>query len=272
MRDHVMFVRSEELGWERGAERSYWPEIRVLSFDPETGESSCMVRAPAGTLRRRFLEPMTEELLLLEGELVVDGEIVGPQSWVWMPGHARPESIEVRRPIIGLSLLDRPVGEAGPERASEVVRFRERGLDGWEPNPHTRYLPGTGTQTLRQEPTTGEVSLLYAALPFRFMTHRWTHHCVQEMFVLSGTYALSDVGRMESGAYAWWLPGRMHGPYCTSTGFCMLVRARRGRLDNVIDEEELAVDWDPPYRPQLPPWLRQAVAGQEAPRSDGRLT
>ena len=133
---------------------------------------------------------------------------------------------------------------------------RGKGLDGWGENTHTRYLLGTGVQTLRQDPRTGEITILYAALPFRFMEKRWTHVHAMEMYLLAGEYSINDIGVMRPGAYAWWDPAFLHGPYGSLTGFMMLIRSCGGPLVNVIPEERVAVDFAAPYKPVLPPELQ----------------
>jgi hypothetical protein len=40
---------------------------------------------------------------------------------------------------------------------------RSKRLDGWGVNTHTRYLVGTGVQTLRKDESSGEITILYAA-------------------------------------------------------------------------------------------------------------
>jgi hypothetical protein len=41
-----------------------------------------------------------------------------------------------------------------------------KGLDSWGVNTHTRYLVGTGVQTLHKAENSGEITILYAA-PYR---------------------------------------------------------------------------------------------------------
>ncbi len=56
-----------------------------------------------------------------------------------------------------------------PKLLVEHIDCSGKGLEGWTENPFTRYLIGTGVQPLRQDPYTGEISILYAAVPFRYM-------------------------------------------------------------------------------------------------------
>jgi hypothetical protein len=97
------------------------------------------------------------------------------------------------------------------------------------------------------------------------MEHRWAHDNVQEMYLLAGEYVINDVGRMRPGAYAWWEPGNVHGPYGSRTGFLMLVRAVGGPLTNIIDEERIQVNYSAPYNPQLPDEFRGLAQESEVP-------
>ncbi len=76
-----------------------------------------------------------------------------------------------------------------------------------------------------------------------------------EMYLLAGEYSINDVGVLRPGAYAWWDPAYLHGPYGSLTGFMMLVRSCGGPLINVIPDERVAVDFAAPYKPVLPPEL-----------------
>jgi hypothetical protein len=157
-----------------------------------------------------------------------------------------------------------PEGVFDEKLLVEQIDVAPDGLEGWTENPYTRYLMGTGVRPLREDPYTGEISILYAALPFRFMEKQWTHPTVQEMFVLSGEYAINDVGVMCPGSYAWWEPESLHGPYGSYTGFMMFIRTVGGKLANKFGKEGIAVDYDAPYKPvvesdELKPYAKPPV-------------
>ena len=256
-----MFIQAQDLPWSKGLPKGGWDdlEIKVLSVDEATGACSTIVRYPAGWDRTggRYLT-CHEEFLVLEGSLIVNGRAYGPYAYANLPaGYAR-QSVSAPRGAVVLTMLSEvphEVERAAPEGLFYEKLFVEQidvapdGLEGWTENPYTRYLIGTGVRPLREDPYTGEISILYAALPFRFMEKQWTHPTVQEMFVLSGEYAINDVGVMCPGSYAWWEPGNLHGPYGSHTGFMMFIRTVGGKLANEFGQEGIAVDYDAPYNP-----------------------
>lgn len=272
-RPHCMFIQAQDVPWGKGFPNGAFTDldVKVLSHDPSSGACTTIVRYPPGWSRkgRRYLD-CHEELLVLAGTLTIDGVDYGHHCYAHLPrGWAREETHSRQGATVLTCLSAAPHDHVGPapERLYDEkllvpkIDIAPEGLEGWTENPYTRYLKGTGVRTLRQDPYTGEISILYAALPFRYMAKRWTHPVVQEMFVLAGEYAINDVGVLCPGAYAWWRENVVHGPYGSLTGFMMLIKTHGGPLSNVIPPEPVAVDYDAPYRPVLP----DALAPHAAP-------
>lgn len=271
-RPHCMFIQAQDVPWAKGFPRRFesgmWDdlEIKVLSQDEATGACTTIIRYPVGWERRgdRHLT-CHEEFLVLEGSLTVNGNEYGPYAYANLPAGYFRQTVGAPRGAVVLTMLSETPKEvigAAPEGLFDEKLLVEQidvapdGLEGWTENPYTRYLMGTGVRPLREDPYTGEISILYAALPFRFMEKQWTHPTVQEMFVLSGEYAINDVGIMCPGSYAWWEPDNFHGPYGSHTGFMMFIRTVGGKLANAFGEEGIAVDYDAPYKPVVPDELK----------------
>ena len=262
-RPHCMFIQAQDVPWGQSFSECSWAEIelKVLSRDAETGGCSAIVRSPAGWERSgdRYLT-CHEELLVLAGSLIVNGVEYGPYGYANFPaGYARKFFSAPQGAVVLTMFSETPteVQGAAPDGLFDEKLLVEKidiapdGLEGWTENPYTRYLMGTGVRPLREDPYTGEISILYAALPFRFMEKQWTHSTVQEMFVLSGEYAINDVGVMCPGSYAWWEPEHLHGPYGSHTGFMMFIRSVGGPLTNKFGEDVITVDFDAPYKPVI---------------------
>lgn len=253
-----MFLQVQSLSWcgTEFAEAKGRVEARVLSRDAQTGAATALLRFAPGWSADGFeVLRCQEELLVLDGCLKTSDQDLGPYSYACFPaGYAR-SGLRSETGAVALVMFD-----ANPEPDGFARDFDERklvvkpdifsqGLEAWTENPYTRYLMGTGVHPLREDPDTGEISILYAALPFRYMAKRWTHTHVQEMYVLSGEYAINDVGVMGPGAYAWWEPEYVHGPYGSLTGFMMFIRSVGGPLENIIEKELIPVDYEAPFRP-----------------------
>ena len=262
-RSHCMFIQAQDVPWTKGfgGVEATWNEldVKVLSRDPETGACTTIVRYPAGWERPepRHLN-CHEEILVLDGMLEINGTDHPPYSYTHLPAGFTRASVSAPRGAVVLTMLSEAPQEtlgAAPDGLYDEKLLVEKidpaadGLEGWTENPYTRYLMGTGVRPLREDPYTGEISILYSALPFRYMEKEWTHPTVQEMFVLSGEYAINDVGVMCPGSYAWWEPERLHGPYGSHTGFMMFIRTVGGKLANKFGREGIAVDYDAVYRP-----------------------
>lgn len=261
-RPHTMFIQAQALPWAADALRFGRPgaDFRLLSSDPTSGAATLLLRYPPGWRSPAGAVGAMEEFFVLHGALEVGARRYGFYDYGCLPaGYPRGEMHTPGGAVVLTMFAADPLapGSCEPDlrKLVEHVDTTSRGLDGWIENPYTRYLPGTGVQRLREDPDTGEITILYSALPFRFMPMRWSHPQVQEMYVLAGDYAINDVGVMRPGAYAWWRPHRYHGPYGSRGGFMMLIRAVGGPLANLIEEQVIPVDFDAPYRPDLPPEL-----------------
>ena len=263
-RPHCMFIQAQDVPWRRGFANGAFPEldVKILSADPSSGACTTIVRYPAGWdfVGPRYLT-CHEEILVLDGALEINGETFGHHCYANLPkGWVRERVRSAHGAAVLTMLSGAPADEFG---APPSGYFDEKllvprqdiageGLETWTENPYTRYIKGTGVRPLRQDPYTKEISILYSALPFRYMSKRWTHPIVQEMFVLAGEYAINDVGVMCPGSYAWWRENIIHGPYGSLTGFMMFIRTDGGPLSNTIPPDIIEVDYDALYRPVVP--------------------
>lgn len=261
-RPHTMFIQNQALPWRDGVltgQRGPLP-ARQLSRDDDTGALTAMVRYPAGwTLRAPHAVAAEEEFFVIDGELQVNDHRYGRMSYGRVPAgaaRARMQAASDTTVLVMVNGSDRETADVVEMELPAPITPLAEGLETWTENPYTRYLLGTGVRPLKEDADTGEVTFLYSALPFRYMAKRWTHPVVQEMFVLSGEYAINDVGLMCPGAYAWWRENEWHGPYGSTTGFMMLIRSQGGPLANTLGEEAIAVDYRPSYRPALPAELQ----------------
>lgn len=272
-RPHCMFIQNQGLPWVKGilpGARASLP-TRLLSQDPDSGALSAIVQLPPGwhPNQPNSLD-VDEETLVLGGALQINDHQFGPMSYASLPADYPRHQVAGDHGATVLVMLAGKAREYIPTTSDYDTRKLvlnidpvAEGLPTWTENPYTRYLMGTGVRPLREDPDTGEISILYAALPFRYMAKRWTHPVVQEMFVLAGEYAINDVGLMCPGAYAWWAPNEWHGPYGSLSGFMMFIRSHGGALANDIAEEQIAVDYAPPYRPRLPEAVKQYATTPE---------
>lgn len=269
-----MFVQSQCLEWMHGPLQAVrrGAEVKILSADDDTGATTALVRFPPGwqSADKNVLN-CEEELLVLNGSLHVSGQELGLYGYACLPSGYDRDNLYSKNGAVALIMFAAepvPLCHSTDHDERRVVikpSIYQSGLEAWTENPYSRYLMGTGVHPLREDPDTGEISILYSALPYRYMAKRWTHTYVQEMYVLAGEYSINDVGVMAPGAYAWWEPEFVHGPYGSLTGFMMFIRSVGGPLQNIIEPEIIEVDYCAPYQPVLPPELAQCAAPLNLP-------
>lgn len=274
MRPHTMFIQSQALPW-NGAAQLGRPgtDVKILSVDDETGATTVLLRYPPGWSGETACIAAAEEMLLLDGSLCIGDHELANLSYARLPEHFPRTRFSTQTGAVALTMFSTdPTGLSGTPDANGIEPvllpdLGKDGLEGWVENPYTRYLVGTGVRPLFEHPDTGEISILYSALPFRYMEKRWSHPEVQEMYMLAGTYVVNDVGIMAPGAYAWWQGGRYHGPYGSRTGFMLFIRSVGGPLANLIEDESIPVDYAAPYRPVLPEHLKHHARPMTTTRS-----
>lgn len=263
-RPHTVFVQSQELPWTTGIAGGARPDVeaKTLSIDEETGASTMLLHYPAGWTRPEphYLDAH-EEFLVLDGTLKINGNCYRPYGYGNLPsGYARQSAKSDDGAVVLTMFSQEPHAEQGAPPSDmmdakllvEHIDCAGKGLEGWTENPYTRYLVGTGVQPLREDPYTGEISILYSALPFRYMEKQWSHPTVQEMYLLAGEYVINDVGILRPGAYCWWRENEFHGPYGSHAGFMFFIRTDGGPLANIIRDEIIPVDYKAPHNPSLP--------------------
>ncbi|HYA01142.1 MAG TPA: cupin domain-containing protein [Candidatus Binatia bacterium] len=59
--------------------------LRLLHQEPESGEEHYLVRYPAGVRCRAHRHTAAHTIVVLEGELEANGQVVGPGSYVHFP-------------------------------------------------------------------------------------------------------------------------------------------------------------------------------------------
>ena len=206
-RPHVEFVQEQSFPWTAGV-GAPGAEARMLSVDDETGERTLIVRYPAGW-RRSEPEHSTadEELLVLSGELELNGLVYGPLTYAFLPaGHLRREAATPRGALVISFFEGEPRFVAGaPSCPPARERLVERidALDGdWGAGFHPQFPPGAGRKYLRQDAETGDQTWILGTMPLRFGRRAEKHPTAEEVFLLSGE-VVSPIGVMHPGAYIW---------------------------------------------------------------------
>ncbi len=80
--DDEPWVPAEKLGLPEGV------EYRIFRFDEERGELDAMLRYPSGYHEPRHEHEAEHWQVIIEGEMHVDGQILGPGDYVFGPANA----------------------------------------------------------------------------------------------------------------------------------------------------------------------------------------
>ena len=305
-RPHIEFIQSQALPWAKGLYGGARPEVesKTLSLDDTNGESSMLLRYPAGWERHDEEYLLAdEELFVLDGSLEIAGVEYGRHCYAHLPAGYRRASASSKE------------GAVVPSRCFPVNRWRRaehwaRGSMATATSLSSRIpwrCPGslcpmssavrrTGTSFPKIGKTTtrcfsmracdtrprrkrllmgtniDEGSTLFAILPQTF-PHNWTekpvmHECVEECYLLAGELT-GDRGVMYPGAYFWRPPGIYHGPYGTLTGWMHLGHLRYGDHENLRAAEASTFTFTPEHTPIIPPEYQEYADAYGIPPRTG---
>jgi hypothetical protein len=268
-RSHVEFLQSQALPWQNCP----WPhlpgcQVKMLSRDPGTGAASALVRVPPGwsQVRAGWLAGGAE-MLVIEGEIDVNGRQYGQDTYAWLPAGYPYRSMATTIGAVAVVFFDaEPVWHEGVPpadgpNASDAIEFLDAFRMPWASGTMDPAYADVGLRwkVLRGSPDEDHCTMLVACPPHVHPTD-WTgpqevHDCVEEMFLLSGDY-LSNRGLMSTGAYFWRPPGIAHGPYGTRGGSLALIRTLGAPLRNNWTQHDVKISRTPSYQPVLPDELR----------------
>jgi hypothetical protein len=263
-RPHIEFIQSQHLPFvddALGGARAAFA-AKVLSRDTDSGATSSLVRVPPGWISDGALST-DEELLLLEGDLSIDSQTIGPFGYAHLPKGAASKIASVHGATAVWFLDAAPqTAAATPFDPTRRVVLDSLGVP-YTGNFHPEFPAGAGRKWLFRDPAGGEETWLLGTMALRSAARPEVHPVVEEMFLIAGEVH-SDRGIMRPGAYFWRPPGIPHGPFGTRTGNLYLFRTVGGPLSTNYIDNGRAFRWDPPYDPALPPDL-EAARG-ETPR------
>jgi hypothetical protein len=267
MRPHIDYLQSQALPWQASGWQ-YLPgcQVKALSFDPDTGAASLLVRYPSGWAAPALgCLAATEELFVLEGVLELDGRRYFQDCYGWFPAGWRHAARATPDGAVVLAFYDAeptylPGSDAAgrPEREGLLVDAFELP---WAGDGAAPVFGGEGHhwKVLHGAPGSNAATMLIASPPHLhppgWLAPQEIHACAEEMFVLSGDF-LSNVGQMCSGAYSWRPPSVAHGPYGSRGGNLALLRTHGAPLATDRTAHEIALERAPEYQPVLPPGLR----------------
>nr|WP_137677629.1 DUF4437 domain-containing protein [Parerythrobacter lutipelagi] len=262
-RDHVEFVQSQLLPWQRIGAGLARPnaEYKMLSRDAECGACSALMRYPPGWSR---IGPehiqADEEFFVLDGSLEMDGEFYEPDSYAFLPAGWTRKSMVSKTGCVLLAFYSQEPLLVGDESECDMLRaiphLKTRQMD-WDMtlnDPNLRHL-GISRKDLRTDPETGERTLLSLILPQSEPPAgngpQESHPVVEECYMIAGSLT-GPPGTMHPGAYFWRPPAVPHGPYGSRWGAVSVIRFVGGRHENIWSDKPANFSLEQAYDPILP--------------------
>ncbi len=265
MRPHIEFIQSQVLPFAKGLYGGARPDVdvRILSIDDEGGDASTMIRYPRAW-RRGESEYLTadEELLVLEGEIDINGITYRKQDYAHLPkGYLRTSQFSSKGAVVLTFFSSEPQAVASDtpsntfDRARLVEHINTRTHETMTAVATKMKTPGwdaSGTfhKTLFEDPYTGERTWIIGMMPHWQTNLCEIHPVVEEEFAISGDLCF-PMGVFRDGAYFWRPPGIQHGPFGTWGGAVHLVRCKGGPFATEWVDSD-GPNWYPDYDPILP--------------------
>ncbi len=269
-RPHIEFIQAQTMPWDKGPLDDVRPGVaaRVLSVDDQNGESSMLLRYPAGWEQGGDEHLLVhEELFVLDGAIEIAGVEYGRHFYAYLPaGYARPTaSSKSGAAVLTFFSATPQARKEAPANGLYDDALLVQSIDTinmpFDIRPFEREMDpeiNRGlNKTLRKDPYTDGWTFLFGSFaqshPDGWAGKLETHECVEEFYLLSGELHAGNCGVMQPGAYFWRPPHIEHGPYGTIGGYFALFRCIHGPMYNIWTDYKVDFDYYPPHKPAVPP-------------------
>lgn len=236
-RGHVEFLRFDELPRLAWLPQGRFAGLRAssLSCDDRTGAETLLVEAcPLW----RWSEPVSwsfdVELFVLEGELSMDGRVLGADRYVFWPAGRECGGWSTRIGARVLWMSGDEIGSAQPAGGElQVIDVNTRPWSlspAFEGRSVEEAGPDLGVRILREHPQTGAYTLMTRHAPGWFDARLEAHDTWEELILLEGDYLMGESGAIVAGTYIFRPGSRPHGPQATRRGAVWFCRGEK-RID-----------------------------------------
>lgn len=267
-RPWIEFLFTQHLPWAQGLYGGARPDVdsKVLSMDESAGDSSVIIRYPAGWARTAP-EALTaeEEFFVLDGAIEINGQMYERECYANLPAGYVRKSAKSANGCVALTFFDSEpalsndhTGSYNPDNVIEFINTFDMKWDSATADPSLEWM-GNRRKVLKWNREYDQKETFLFTTPPHIYPDNWacptlTHPCVEESFMLAGEIT-GPYGRMTEGAYFWRPEEKPHGPFGSRDGGFSLIRFKYGKHINVWAEEDLPYHYDFPYKPELPAGL-----------------
>ncbi|MGH3274003.1 MAG: DUF4437 domain-containing protein [Streptosporangiaceae bacterium] len=217
---------------------------RLLSRDPAHGAETAIYRVAT---RQSGVLASDLDIYVLQGEAVLNGEILRAGGYAYVPAGAR---LDLSPSVVGLSLYcgfwGPPTWQAVPGTGTgaglQLTTVQPETLS-WTPaawGGGTKLEPGAMTKLLRDD----DRAFIYLAamLPGWHCDMAEAHPVYEESFKVYGDTLMGSRGVMRPGAYFFRSPDVFHGPLYSRAGTMSFIRSD-GRTSTQYREPEPGCTW-----------------------------
>jgi hypothetical protein len=264
-RPHAEFLQSQTLPWTSAP----WPQLqgcqaKLLSRDADSGAATALVRLPPGwTAEREGWVSAGTELLVIDGELDLNGRLYGQDCYACLPAGYPYRSLASGIGAVALVFFDgepvwhEGVPPPGAPTGSGAIEMEDAWRMPWSAaglDP-TYAEAGLRWKFLRGSPA-GPAATFLLSVPPHAHPPGWAapqevHECTEEIYVLSGDW-LGYRGAMAAGAYVWRPAGIAHGPHGSRGGALLVVRTSAGPLAHHWTSHHVRLSRIPAFQPVVP--------------------
>lgn len=268
-RPWIEFLFAQHLPWQAGLYGGARNDVesKILSLDDSAGDSSALIRYPAGW-QRTAPEALTaeEEFFILDGEIEINGQTYTRDCYGCFPAGYVRETAHSKNGCVALTFFDseprvaedQSQGQRNDYDPEDLVTFINTLDIKWDASTADPTLEWMGNRrkVLKWDRQYDQKqTFLFATAPHIY-PENWacptlTHPCVEETFMLGGEF-IGPHGRMTRGSYFWRPEEIPHGPFGTREGAFCLIRFKYGKHVNVWGDEDVPYSFDFPHKPQLP--------------------
>lgn len=234
---HVCFAHAQALPWTSRSLGGVAVETKALSWDDRTGAATQLLRLPAGfwTAGPAAFTAACE-VYVLQGAFSFGDVTYARDSYAYLPAGLGWSGWHSRDGAILLLMTDGALEIATPRDidADDAIVYAGAAELNWTGGNHGRSRSASlFTKPLRGDEDSSIQTFLCAALPHYVPRSAplggGTGSAIVEIFCLSGSYEVDDIGAAGPGTYAWMRAGTWRPPQ-TEAGYNLLVRLQRPRL------------------------------------------
>ena len=264
-RPWIEFLYAQKIPWSQGLYGGARPDVssKILSIDESAGDSSAIIRYPAGWVRNSpEVITVEEEFFILDGSIEINSQTYDRECYGNFPAGYVRESASSISGCVALTFFDGEprLTEDRSESYSkdgliEFINTLDINWDSATADPKLEWM-GNRRKVLKWSREYNQKETFLFTTPPHIYPSNWacpilTHPCVEESFMLSGEIT-GPYGKMTKGAYFWRPQDKPHGPFGTRGGGLSLIRFKYGKHVNIWGQENVPYHFDFEYNPELP--------------------